>query len=85
MRNDNTPSEEQAEEIIRRNAEESRKLIEQRRERGEEAVLDDDLRVSGPGQGEGREHAPPGQTNVSSGGTKGPNILGGSSKRRKPN
>lgn len=85
MTNDNTPSKEHADEVTRRNAEESRKLIEQRKQRGEESAADDELRSSGPGQGERREQAPPGQTDVPSGGTSGPNVGGGSSKRHKPN
>ncbi len=85
MANERTPAEEHVDEVTRRNAEESRKLIEQRKQRGQHAAADEELRPRGPGDGERLEQAPPGQTDVSSGGTSGPNFAGGSSKRHKPN
>lgn len=84
MTDERTRSDEHGDEVTRRNAEESRKLIEQRKQRGQQTA-DDELRPRGPGEGERREQAPPGQTDVPSGGTSGPNVGGGSSKRHKPN
>lgn len=85
MTDDRTPSQEHADEITRKNAEESRKLIEQRKQRGQEQAAPDELHPRGPGQGELREEAPPGQIDVPAGGTSGPNTGGSSSKRHKPN
>lgn len=80
-----TPSQEHAAEIERKNAEESRKLIEERKQRGQEQPVYDERDPGGPGAGERRQDAPPGQRDVPAGGTSGPNTGGGSTKRHKPN
>lgn len=81
---DNTPSEEEFEEVTRRNAEESRKLIEQRRRRGETDEVEDTPRPPAPNPEDIRDDAPPGQRNVPLGGTQGANVGGGTTKHHKP-
>ena len=68
------------EDVIERNIEQSRELIESREQGDDEEVLD---RFDATDPGNTREFAPPGQSNVPIGGTTGPNARGGSSKRQK--
>ncbi len=85
MTDERTPSEEHVDAITRKNAEESRKLIESRKHRSQRATPQtDELRPRGSVEEEQRQQAPPGQTDVPVGGTTGPNAAGGSSKRHKP-
>jgi hypothetical protein len=72
-------------EVIQRNMEQARELIEARRS-GDTAELDPEtlaaIEASAPDAA--RDSTPPNQTDVPIGGTTGPNARGGSSKRHKP-
>ena len=68
------------EEIIERNIEQSRELIESRKQGGDEGQLDQ-IDVTAPENT--RDWSPPGQSNVPIGGTTSPNTRGGTSKRQK--
>jgi hypothetical protein len=66
--------------IIERNIEQSREVIEARQRHDSDDQLDQ-IDVTDPGNT--RDFAPPGQSNVPIGGTSGPNERGGTAKRQK--
>jgi len=68
------------EEIIERNIEQSKELIESRQQPNDDAQLD---RVDPIAPENTGDESPPGQSNIPIGGTTGPNARGGTAKRHK--
>jgi hypothetical protein len=64
--------------IVQRNVEASRRLLEERRQAHDDEPARNDPRHND-------QNVTPGQTSVPAGGTSNPNSQGGSSKRHKPN
>jgi hypothetical protein len=70
-------------EIVERNVEASRRLLEERRNAETAAEHEDEPARNDPRHND--QNVAPGQTSVPLGGTSNPNSQGGSSKRHKPN